>query len=259
MSATTEDFVDLANRLADASRPILRSYYRRKLDVDIKSDASPVTQADREAEAAIRKLIAARFPEHGIFGEEFGKERADAEYVWVLDPLDGTRAFVTGRPTFGTLIALIRNGQPLLGVIDMPVLNDRWVGVMGRPTTLNGEKVTARPCPALNKAYLSASIPLMFDTAEKRARFDAVSAKALSTTFGGDCYQYGMVATGFLDVVIECSLVEYDYLALTPILEGAGGRITDWQGNGLKLGSDDKVIATGDARVHAEALEILQG
>ena len=150
MSATVEDFVDLANRLADASRPILRSYYRRKLEIDIKSDASPVTQADREAEAAIRKLIAARFPEHGIFGEEFGKERADAEYVWVLDPLDGTRAFVTGRPTFGTLIALIRNGQPLLGVIDMPVLNDRWIGVRGRPTTLNGEKVTARACPALN-------------------------------------------------------------------------------------------------------------
>ncbi len=258
MSATTEDFVDLANRLADASRPILRSYYRRKLDVDIKSDASPVTQADREAEAAIRKLIKARFPEHGIFGEEFGKERADSEYVWVLDPLDGTRAFVTGRPTFGTLIALIRNGAPLLGVIDMPVLNDRWVGVMGRPTTLNGETVQARACPSLAQAYLSASIPLMFDTAEKQAKFTAVQAKALSTTFGGDCYQYGMVATGFLDLVIECSLVEYDYLALTPILEGAGGRITDWRGNALRLGSDDRVIAAGDARVHAEALKILQ-
>lgn len=257
MGGQIESFISLANRLADASRPILRSYYRRKLDIDIKSDASPVTQADREAEAAIRKLIAARFPEHGIFGEEFGKERADAEYVWVLDPLDGTRAFVTGRPTFGTLIALIRNGQPLLGVIDMPVLGDRWVGVVGRPTTLNGEKVQARACPGLAQAYLSASIPLMFDTPEKKAKFDAVSAKALSTTFGGDCYLYGMVATGFLDLVIECSLVEYDYLALTPIVEGAGGRITDWRGNPLRLGSDDRVIASGDARVHDEALKIL--
>ncbi len=257
MSEQIESFIALANRLADASRPILRSYYRRKLDVDIKSDASPVTQADREAEAAIRKLIVAQFPDHGIFGEEFGKERADAEYVWVLDPLDGTRAFVTGRPTFGTLIALIRNGAPLLGVIDMPVLGDRWIGAVGRPTTLNGEKVQARPCPGLAKAYLSASIPLMFDTAEKRAKFDAVSAKALSTTFGGDCYLYGMVATGFLDLVIECSLVEYDYLALTPIVEGAGGRISDWRGNPLRLGSDDRVIASGDARVHDEALKIL--
>jgi inositol-phosphate phosphatase/L-galactose 1-phosphate phosphatase/histidinol-phosphatase len=251
------EFIALANRLADASRPILRSYYRRKLDVDIKSDASPVTQADREAEAAIRKLINAAYPMHGIFGEEFGKERADAEYVWVLDPLDGTRAFVTGRPTFGTLVALTRNGAPILGLIDMPILGDRWIGAVGRPTTLNGDKVEARPCDDVSKAYLSASIPLMFDTAEKQAKFDAVSAKARSTTFGGDCYQYGMVATGFLDLVIECSLVEYDYLCLSPILEGAGGQITDWQGNPLKMGSGDRVIASGDRRAHDQALRLL--
>jgi inositol-phosphate phosphatase/L-galactose 1-phosphate phosphatase/histidinol-phosphatase len=257
LAQVPQDFVDLANRLADASRPILNSYYRRKLDVDIKSDASPVTRADREAEAAIRALINAALPHHGIFGEEFGKERADAEYVWVLDPLDGTRAFVTGRPTFGTLIALTRNGAPLLGLIDMPVLGDRWIGAAGRPTTLNGESVHARPCGTLAEAYLSASIPLMFDTPEKRAKFEAAQAKARSTTFGGDCYQYGMVATGFLDIVIECSLVEYDYLALTPIIEGAGGRITDWQGNALRMGSGDRVVATGDARVHDEALALL--
>jgi inositol-phosphate phosphatase/L-galactose 1-phosphate phosphatase/histidinol-phosphatase len=257
LSRVPQDFVDLASRLADASRPILRSYYRRKLDIDIKSDASPVTQADREAEAAIRTVINATFPEHGIFGEEFGKEREGAEYVWVLDPLDGTRAFVTGRPTFGTLIALTRNGAPLLGLIDMPVLGDRWIGAVGRPTTLNGEHVTTRACARLGEAYLSASIPLMFDTPEKRRKFDAVQARARSTTFGGDCYQYGMVATGFLDIVIECSLVEYDYLALAPIIEGAGGRITDWRGNGLRMGSGDRVIATGDARVHDEALGIL--
>jgi inositol-phosphate phosphatase / L-galactose 1-phosphate phosphatase / histidinol-phosphatase len=257
LSQVAQEFVDLANRLADASRPILRSYYRRKLNIDIKSDASPVTQADREAEAAIRTLINADFPEHGIFGEEFGKERETAEYVWVLDPLDGTRAFVTGRPTFGTLIALTRNGAPLLGVIDMPVLDDRWVGAVGRPTTLNGERVQARACGGLGEAYLSASTPLMFDAADKRQKFDAVQAKARSTTFGGDCYQYGMVATGFLDIVIECSLVEYDYLALTPILEGAGGKITDWRGNGLKMGAGDRVVAVGDARVLDEALAML--
>jgi histidinol-phosphatase len=259
LTQVPHDFIDLASRLADASRPILLSYYRRKLDVDIKSDASPVTRADREAEAAIRKLINAAFPDHGIFGEEFGKERADAEYVWVLDPLDGTRSFITGRPTFGTLIALTRNGAPLLGVIDMPVLGDRWIGAAGQPTTLNGERVTARPCATLGEAYLSASIPQMFDTPEKRRKFEGVQAKARSTTFGGDCYQYGMVATGFQDVVIECSLVEYDYLALTPILEGAGGRITDWQGNGLRIGSGDRVIAVGDPRLLDEALPLLAG
>lgn len=257
MTQVSQDFVDLANRLADASRPILRSYYRRKLDVDIKSDASPVTQADREAEAAIRKLINAAFPEHGIFGEEFGKERADAEYVWVLDPLDGTRAFVTGRPTFGTLIALTRNGAPLLGLIDMPILGDRWIGAAGRPATLNGERIAARPCRGLAEAYLSASSPGMFDAPDKRRKFEAVQAKARSTTFGGDCYQYGMVATGFLDIVIECSLVEYDYLCLAPILEGAGGKITDWHGNPLKMGSGDRVVAVGDARVLDEALAVL--
>ncbi|WP_284735710.1 histidinol-phosphatase [Dongia deserti] len=257
MSQDTQDFVDLANRLADASRPILRSYYRRRLDIDIKSDASPVTQADREAEAAIRQLISTTFPDHGIFGEEFGKEREDAEYVWVLDPLDGTRAFVTGRPTFGTLISLARNGVPLLGLIDMPVLGDRWVGAVGRPTMLNGERVSARACAALREGYLSASTPLMFDTSDKRRKFEAVEATVRSTTFGGDCYQYGMVATGFLDIVIECSLVEYDYLALTPVIEGAGGKITDWHGNGLKMGSGDRVVAVGDARVLDEALAIL--
>jgi inositol-phosphate phosphatase/L-galactose 1-phosphate phosphatase/histidinol-phosphatase len=257
LARVSEEFVDLANRLADASRPILRAYYRRKLSVDIKSDASPVTQADREAEAAIRALINAAFPEHGIFGEEYGQERADAEYVWVLDPLDGTRAFVTGRPTFGTLIALTRDGAPLLGLIDMPVLGDRWIGAVGRPTTLNGERVATRPCGGLSDAYLSASIPLMFDTPEKRRKFEAVQAKACSTTFGGDCYQYGMVATGFLDIVIECSLVEYDYLALVPVIEGAGGRITDWRGNALRMGAGDRVVAVGDARVLDEALAIL--
>ena len=259
MSQVPQEFIDLASRLADASRPILLSYYRRKLDIDIKSDASPVTRADREAEAAIRKLINAAFPQHGIFGEEFGKERADAEYVWVLDPLDGTRSFITGRPTFGTLIALTRNGAPILGVIDMPVLGDRWIGAVGQPTTLNGERVTARACSRLGEAYLSASLPLLFDTPEKRRKFEAVQAKARSTTFGGDCYQYGMVATGFIDLVIECSLVEYDYLALTPIIEGAGGKITDWHGNGLRMGSGDRVIAVGDARLLDEALPLLAG
>jgi inositol-phosphate phosphatase/L-galactose 1-phosphate phosphatase/histidinol-phosphatase len=141
----------------------------------------------------------------------------------------------------------------------MPVLNDRWVGAAGLPTTLNGQRVEARPCAGLSEAYLAASIPLMFDTPEKRQKFDALQAKARSTTFGGDCYLYGMVATGFIDIVVECSLVEYDYLALTPIIEGAGGRITDWHGNGLKMGSGDRVIATGDRRVHDEALALLAG
>ncbi len=250
-------FVDLAGRIADVCRPILRRNYRRKLDVAVKADSSPVTQADREAEREARSLIASTFPEHGIFGEEFGALRADAEFVWIIDPLDGTRAFVTGRPTFGTILALLHQGEPILGLIDMPILGDRWLGIGGRPTTLNGEAVRARPCADLAAAYLSTTSPAMFDTPEKRAGFETLSTRARSTTYGGDCYQYAMVATGFLDLVVECGLIEYDYLGLVPILEGAGGRITNWRGQGLRMGSGDRVIASGDSRLHEQALKLL--
>src|SRR5262249_35822713 len=143
--------------------------------------------------------------------------------------------------------------------IDMPVLGDRWIGALGQPTLLNGERVSARACGRLGDGYLSASTPNMFDTQDQRRKFDAVQARARSTTFGGDCYQYGMLATGFLDLVIESSLVEYDYLALSPVIEGAGGRITDWHGYGLRMGSGDRVIAVGDARLLDEALPLLAG
>jgi inositol-phosphate phosphatase/L-galactose 1-phosphate phosphatase/histidinol-phosphatase len=250
-------FVDLANRIGDACRPILRRNYRRKLDVTVKADSSPVTQADRDAEQEARRLIASTFPDHGIFGEEFGPERTDAQFVWIIDPLDGTRAFVTGRPTFGTILALLRGGEPILGLIDMPILGDRWLGLAGKPTILNGETVHARACAELALAYLSTTSPAMFDTPDRMAGFDALRARARFTTYGGDCYQYGMVATGFLDIVIECSLVEYDYLGLVPIIEGAGGKITDWRGQALRMGSGDRVIATGDPALHAQALSLI--
>jgi len=250
-------FIALAGRIADACRPILRRNYRRRLDVTVKADSSPVTEADREAERAARQIIAKAFPEHGIFGEEFGRERADARHVWIIDPLDGTRAFVTGRPTFGTVIALLEDGLPILGLIDMPVLGDRWLGVAGERTTLNGEAVSSRACPDLGGAYLSTTSPAMFDTPDKLAAFEALRARARSTTYGGDCYQYGMVATGFLDLVVECGLVEYDYLGLVPIVMGAGGRVTDWQGQELRMGSGDRVIAAGDPKLHELALSLL--
>ena len=233
-------FIALAGQIADACRPILRRNYRRRLDVAVKADSSPVTEADREAEQAARRIIGATFPEHGIFGEEFGRERADARHVWIIDPLDGTRAFVTGRPTFGTVIALLEEGLPI-----------------GDRTTLNGDPVSTRACVDLGEAYLSTTSPAMFDAPDKMAGFAALSAKVRSTTYGGDCYQYGMVATGFLDLVVECGLVEYDYLGLVPIVAGAGGRVTDWQGRELRMGSGDRVIAAGDPRLHEIALSLL--
>ncbi|HVM83988.1 MAG TPA: histidinol-phosphatase [Candidatus Binatia bacterium] len=245
----------MARRLTEVSRPILRRYYRKKLDIIDKADESPVTKADRECEAALRDRINAAFPSHGIIGEEFGAERADAEYVWVLDPLDGTRSFITGRPMFGTLIALNRGGRPILGVIDMPILEDLWLGVAGEPSTLNGEVIRSRACASLAEAYFSTVSPQMF-RGDNLARFEALRDKAKSTTYGGDCYQYGMVATGFIDLVVERGLGIYDYLALVPVIEGAGGAITDWQGGALTMTSTGEVIAAGDRRLLEQAIAI---
>jgi inositol-phosphate phosphatase / L-galactose 1-phosphate phosphatase / histidinol-phosphatase len=256
--AVPAPFVDLARRLTEVSRPILKRYYRQKLEIIDKADESPVTKADRECEAALREKITAAFPDHGIIGEEFGAERGDAEYVWVLDPLDGTRSFITGRPLFGTLIALTRGGRPILGVIDMPVLGDLWLGASGQPTTLNGAPVAARACSGLADAYLSTVSPQVFDAATF-PHFEALRAKAKSTTYGGDCYQYAMVATGFLDLVIERGLGIYDYLALVPVIEGAGGAITDWHGGALTMQSTGAVVAAGDRRVLDQAVATLGG
>jgi inositol-phosphate phosphatase/L-galactose 1-phosphate phosphatase/histidinol-phosphatase len=255
----TQSFIDLGHRLADTSQAILRSYYRRKVAILDKADESPVTQADRECEAALRKQIADTFPTHGIIGEEFGTERGEADFVWVLDPLDGTRAFITGRPLFGTLIALLYQDRPIIGVIDMPILGDRWVGAKGQPTTLNGEACTTRSCAELSTAYLSTVSPQAFPDAQAFGKFEAVRHKVKYASYGGDCYQYGMVATGFLDIVVEANLGIYDFLSLVPVIEGAGGIITDWQGQTLTRKSGDKVIACGDRRIHAATLPLLAG
>jgi len=249
-------FAALANKLADSGGAILRQYFRKRIDVISKSDESPVTQADRECEAQMRTLIKEAYPDHGIAGEEYGIENRDAEYLWVLDPLDGTKAFVTGRPLFGILIALLHRGTPILGIIDMPILKDRWIGLVGQPTTLNGQPVAARACANLTDAYISSISPHIFD-ADSLARFERVRKQAKLTTYGGDCYQYAMVATGFLDLVIEDSLVYYDYLALQPILEGAGGIITDWHGKKLTMDSGPRIIAAGDKAAHRMALALL--
>jgi inositol-phosphate phosphatase/L-galactose 1-phosphate phosphatase/histidinol-phosphatase len=250
------DCVDLARRLTEVSRPILKRYYRKALDIIDKADESPVTRADRECEAALRETIAAAFPDHGIIGEEFGAERADAEHVWVLDPLDGTRSFITGRPLFGTLIALTRGGKPILGVSDMPILSDFFLGVAGQASTLNGEPIEARSCASLADAYFSTISPQVFDAASF-PRFEALRGKAKSTTYGGDCYQYGMVATGFIDLVVERGIGIYDYLALVPVIEGAGGFITDWRGQALTMESKGEVIAAGDRRILDQAIATL--
>jgi inositol-phosphate phosphatase/L-galactose 1-phosphate phosphatase/histidinol-phosphatase len=248
----------LAERLADTVRPIVLGCFRAGVAFDIKADLSPVTAADRQAEAAMRRLIEETFPEHGIFGEEYGGERLDAAHVWVLDPIDGTKSFVTGKPLFGTLIALLRDGRPVVGVIDMPALNERWVGIEGRQTTFNHRPVRARACQELPLAWLYASSPQMFVNADADA-FSRLRTRCYAALYGADCYAYGLLASGTVDLVCEASTQPYDYCALVSVVTGAGGIISDWEGRPLGLDSDGRVLAAGDPRMHAAAREQLLG
>ncbi len=254
--------IDLAGRLAEAARAVARHHFRQGLAVEDKADESPVTKADREAEAAMRQLIGQAFPEHGIFGEEYGAENPEADFVWVLDPIDGTKRFITGNPIFGSLIALLHHKKPVLGVIDMPILAERWLGVVGRPTLFTDAKSTraarVRPCPALSGATILATAPEMFKGANA-GRFSKLRDAAKLTLYGGDCFNYGLLASGFTDLVVEADMAPYDYLAQAPIIIGAGGIMTDWQGAPVTLESDGRVLCAGDAACHAEAARLLQG
>ena len=244
----TDADLALAGRLADAAGAAIRPFFRKPFAMEAKADLSPVTEADRAAEAAMRAILAAERPDDGIIGEEYGRDRPDAERVWVLDPIDGTRSFVAGRPIFGTLVALIEGGRPILGVIDQPISGERWLGAAGRPSTLNGAPIRTRPCEAIAQAHLATTGPGYF-TPESWPAFERVRAAARDTLWGGDCYNYGLLAAGHLDLVIEDGLKLYDFAALVPIVEGAGGVMRDWAGRPLDIESDGKVIAAGDARL----------
>ena len=226
---------------------MIRPFYRAGAVADDKSDASPVTAADRTAELAIRAVLSQRFPAHGILGEEFGLHQPEARLRWVLDPIDGTRAFITGRPLFGTLIALLDGDTPVLGVLDQPITNERWIGVSGRPTRFTGAygRAGCRPCPRLDAAELSCTSPSMFPGSAASA-FARLQAAAKRTTWGGDCYAYGLLALGQVDVIAEADLKIWDWAALVPIIEGAGGRMTDWTGAPLRPDGPGHALAVGD-------------
>ena len=247
----------LAETLADAAGEVVRRYFRQKIAVDQKGDLTPVTIADREAEAAMRRLIVERFPDHGIIGEEHGRTRPDAPYVWVLDPIDGTKSFISGIPLFGTLIALAVEGRPVLGVIDQPILRERWIGAAGRATTLNGTPSRTRACPGLADATLFATAPDMFG--EDTAAFARLRAAVKLARYGADCYAYAVLASGFVDLVAETDLKPYDYSALVPVIEGAGGVMTDWDGRAPTLASEGRVVAAGDPALGAAARRLLAG
>lgn len=253
---TVQDAAAFAESLADAAAPIALRYFRTPLTITTKVDMSPVTEADQEIETFIRQRIRDHFPEHGLLGEEHGREAGSTDLTWIIDPIDGTKSFITGMPTFGTLIALLEGETPVLGVIDHPVLRERWVGKASSASLYNGQPCRTRACTRLADAVLYATTPDIFE-GQARVAFERVSSSARLRRFGGDCYAYALLASGFVDAVIEAQLKPYDYMALVPVIEGAGGVITDWAGKRLTLESDGRVIAAGTASLHREILDRL--
>ena len=243
-----------AAELADAARPIALRWFRTPLDIERKGDESPVTIADRAIEDELRARIRAAYPDHAILGEERGQE-GSGRYTWVIDPIDGTKSFITGLPLFGTLIALADAGRPVLGVIDAPATGERWVGTAAG-TSFGNAPARASGCRSLAEARLYTTSPDFFDAATW-PRYDALSRRAAFRRFGGDCYPYGLLASGHCDLVIEASLQPYDFMALAPVVEGAGGVITDWEGRPLTIASGPRVIAAATRELLDEVLGLL--
>ncbi|MGO4393378.1 histidinol-phosphatase [Variovorax sp. M-6] len=253
---TPADDLRVAHALADAAAAHSLRLFRTPLDIISKADESPVTQADRAAETAMREILGTERPADGIFGEEHGRERLEAERVWVLDPIDGTRSFITGSPLWGTLIGLLRGGRVELGMVDMPVLGERWIGQAGIGATRNGQPVRASQCSALADARIVTTSPDIFNPADWQA-FDVLSRRCAMRRFGGDCYGYAQLAGGTIDLVVETGLQPYDYLGPTGLIEAAGGIVTDWQGRPLGLESDGRVVAAATSELHRQALALL--
>ena len=247
------------DRLATAAAEVIMPHFRAGTVVANKEvdRFDPVTAADRAAEQAMRALINRHYPAHGIIGEELGAENADAEFVWVLDPIDGTRSFITGLPVWGTLIGLKRAGEPVLGMMAQPFTGERFAGDGTRAwyTGPGGVRaISSRPCPSLAEASLFTTTPALFQGAD-RAAYDSVEAAVRLARYGCDCYAYCMVAAGNADVVIEAGLQPYDIVALIPIVKGAGGAVTNWEDGSAAGGG--KVVASGDRHLHAAVLEKL--
>ena len=254
------DFTQFVNELATLSGQAILPFFRTALAAEDKSRGGsfdPVTEADRAAEATMRQLIKRSFPTHGILGEEFGSEGLDAEYVWVLDPIDGTRAFIAGLPTWGTLIGLNRNGRPAYGMMHQPFTGERFFGNGGSASYQGpgGERrLMTRRCATLEDAVISTTSPRLFAGEDSRA-YDRVESVVRLARYGCDCYAYCMLAAGHIDLVIESGLKPYDIVALVPIIEGAGGIVTSWDGGSAAEGG--RIVAAGDKRLHAAAVELL--
>jgi myo-inositol-1(or 4)-monophosphatase len=261
MDDGTEQRFAFAQQLADIAGDSIRPYFRRRIDISDKGVAGiydPVTEADRGAEEAMRVAISREYPQDGIIGEEYGETTGTSDFVWVLDPVDGTRAFIAGQPLWGTLIGLEASGLPVLGLLDQPFLRERFIGHRGIAELRNSSgrmPLKTRACPTLSDAVITTTHPFTHFRDEERSRFFHVERECRLSRYGGDCYAYALLAMGFIDLVIEAGLKHWDVAAILPIVEGAGGILTDWHGNAALKGGT--VIAAGDARLHAAALALL--
>jgi myo-inositol-1(or 4)-monophosphatase len=248
-----KEFKTFAKLLADESAKIIKNYFRKPMNIENKSDDSPVTIADKKAEELMREMIMKEFPEHGILGEEFGNHNERAEYKWVLDPIDGTISFICGALSFGTLIALTKNDQPLLGIINQPILNEFLIGD-NSTAELNGSKVSVRSCPDLSQAVLLTTDHLNVGKFQKAANFEELVKKIKLYRNWGDCYGYYLLATGYADIMIDPILHIWDLMALIPIIRGAGGIITDYHGGDPAKGHS--VIAAAKT-IHNQVVSML--
>lgn len=258
----TTEIISFANHLADLSAVTIKKYFRKNFDEQSKRNNTPVTIADKETEEVIRKAIRKKFPDHGIIGEEMEDTDLDADYKWVIDPIDGTTSFVIGKPIFGTLIALTYKDIPILGIINQPITGERWVGISGKKTTLNNKIIKTRKCENFSDAILCTTSPVFFQGMNRKI-FKAITSRTKYQRFegaiyGGDCYLFGLLALGFVDIVIEYGLNNYDYMALVPVVKSAGGVITDWKGADLHLKSNGMVLACGDAGLHKKIIELIK-
>ena len=259
------EFEQFALDLADASGSVIRKYFRADLNVEDKADNSPVTVADRLAETVIREMINDKYPSHDILGEEHGFQNTGSRWKWVIDPIDGTRSFVSGMPIFGTLISLLENDVPHLGIIDMPILHERWFSASGEecffyPSDADQKKVVCKVSGKNNieQAILYSADPKMFNSSQKPL-YDRVASQVKLPRFGGDCYSYGLLASGYIDLVIEADMKIYDLMALVPVIESAGGIISDWQGStAFDSNWDGCVVAASSEELHRQAISLLK-
>lgn len=256
------DLLAVAHRLADLAGPAILPHFRKQAEIESKGGDlafDPVTDADRAAETVMREELSRTFPSHGIVGEEYGTDRPDADYCWTLDPIDGTRAFIMGWPLWGTLIGLGKAGSPMLGVMDQPFTRERFWGAEGRAfgrSRARAMPLQTRACPELGSAIVTTTSPDLF-VGEEHERFEAISARARMRRFGGDCYAYCLLAAGFTDLIVEAGLKSYDIAPLIPIIEGAGGVVTTWDGESAAAGG--RIVAAGDPALHAQAVAMLSG